>query len=273
MNYSKLIILINVLLLFFITTLNCQSIFKSINQTGSNVEIELTQPLYLFNITSLDNLYYDYDFNGTSVLNSCIFNSNYFSLDLSKFKNIDYSFPDLCSQYEHHFSICSNLSSYRDQSGIIYINEEHLTRFYPTGNLNTEVFEFGRFGFDHYALMLRYTSNDNPYCRDSHRYYFFECDENQEFNFTTPYVNFMECYVDVYIKSKYVCPYKNTKRTSIKYSLIQPNILRFTLDENSSNLISINNGEAIEVLQLKPIINSCENNGDIITVNGSIKIN
>ncbi|EAL65852.1 hypothetical protein DDB_G0283227 [Dictyostelium discoideum AX4] len=263
MNYSNLILSINVLLLFFITTLNCQSIFKSIIQTRSNVEIELTQPLYLFNITSLDNLYYNYDFNGTSVLNSCIFNSNYFSLNLSKLKNVDHSFPDHYSQYEHRFSICSNLSSYRSQSGLIYRGS-----FYTTGNLNTEEFEFGKFGFDDYALKLRYNSNNNNICGYSTRNYYFQCDENQEFNFTAPSVNFYDCYVNVYIKTKYVCPYKNTKRTSIKYSLVQPNILRFTLDENSSKLISINNGEAIEVLPIKPIINSCENNGDIITVNG-----
>ncbi|KAM9988827.1 hypothetical protein ACTFIY_004864 [Dictyostelium cf. discoideum] len=51
--------------------------------------------------------------------------------------------------------------------------------------------------------------------------------------------------------------------------LIQPNILLFTLNENSSNLISVNNdNNNIQVLPIKPIINSCENNGDIITVNG-----
>ncbi|KAM9973881.1 hypothetical protein ACTFIW_007543 [Dictyostelium discoideum] len=147
------------------------------------------------------------------------------------------------------------------QSGIVYGGGS----FYSTGDLNTEKIEFGKFGFDNYALKLTYNSN---FCGYSVRDYYFQCDENQEFNFTAPSVSFTDCFVNVYIKTKYVCPYKNTKGTSIKYSLIQPNILRFTLDENSSNFISINNGEAIEVLQLKPIINSCENNGDIITVSG-----
>ncbi|KAM9976075.1 hypothetical protein ACTFIR_009916 [Dictyostelium discoideum] len=101
----------------------------------------------------------------------------------------------------------------KSQSGIVYGGGS----FYSTGDLNTEKFEFGKFGFDNYALKLTYNSN---FCVYSTRDYYFQCDENQEFNFTAPSVSFTDCFVNVYIKTKY------------------------------------------------PIINSCENNGDIITVSG-----
>ncbi|EAL65860.1 hypothetical protein DDB_G0283243 [Dictyostelium discoideum AX4] len=268
MNFPKFILL-NILLLIFASTLNSQSIFSSINQNGSNVEIKLVQPLYLFNITNLDNLYNDYDLNGTSVLNSCIFNTTYFSLDLSILKNIDYIFKDSNSKYQHLFSICSRTKLYSAQSVMLNENGQSFT----TGNLNTEKFEIGRFGLNNYSLKLTYTNPAFSLCSNSGstRNYYFQCDENLEFNITSPNsknVNYYDCNVDVTIATKYVCPYKNIKKSSIKYSLIQPNILRFTLDENSSNLISINNGKVYEVLPIKPIIHSCENNGDIITVNG-----
>ncbi|KAM9976077.1 hypothetical protein ACTFIR_009918 [Dictyostelium discoideum] len=269
MNFPNFI-LSNILLLIFASTLNSQSIFSSINQTGSNVEIKLIQPLYLFNITSLENLYYNYDLNSTSVLNSCIFNTTYFSLDLSKLKNIDYIFKDSFSNYQHIFSICSQTNLYSAQSVITVIeNGQSLT----TGNLNTEKFEIGRFGLDNYALKLTYTNPAFSLCSNggSTRRYYFQCDENLEFNITAPNsknVNYYDCDVNFTIPTKYVCPYKNIKRSSIKYSLIQPNILSFTLDENSSNFISINNGKIHEVLPIKPIIYSCQNNGDIITING-----
>ncbi|KAM9976093.1 hypothetical protein ACTFIR_009934 [Dictyostelium discoideum] len=260
------------LFLFFITTLNSQSIFSSINQTGSNVEIQLAQPLNLLSITSLDNLYYNYDFNGTSVLNSCIFNSTYYSFDLSKFKNIDHSFPDYYEHdYKHLFSICSNLSFTNSQSGV----EGNGKFSFSTGYLNTESFKFGIYNVDNFELKLTYT---NPYISCPNifggtdlmsRDYYFICDESQEFNFTTPKLASKDdCKVSVTIKTKYVCPYKNNKRTPIKYSLIEPNIIRYTLDENSSNLISVNNGNKTIDLSIKPVINSCENNGDIITVKG-----
>ncbi|EAL65853.1 hypothetical protein DDB_G0283229 [Dictyostelium discoideum AX4] len=255
-----------------------QFIYTSINQTGSNVEIQLAEPLKLFNITSLDNLYYNYDFNGTSVLNSCIFNSTYYSFDLSKFKNIDYSFPDYYNpDYKHFFSICSNLSFTNSQSGA----EEYGKFSFPTGYLNTESFKLG-INNDNYKLKLTYT-NPHISCPNifggtdlMSRDYYFICDERQEFNFTSSkYASINDCNVDVYIKTKYVCPYKNNKRTPIEYSLIEPNILRYTLDENSSNLISVNGNKTIDLsiiqfkkLLLEPVINNCENNGDVITVKG-----
>ncbi|KAM9992070.1 hypothetical protein ACTFIZ_012723 [Dictyostelium cf. discoideum] len=268
MIYSNLILL--TILLLFVGTLKSQSIFKTVIQNGNDFEIKLEKPLFFYNITSLDNLYYDYDLNGTSVLNSCIFNSNYFSLNLTNLKNVDFSFQDNHqSTASHFFSICSDLSFYPAQSVITYPYQ------YPskTGNLNEETFELGKFGIDYYALKLTYKDSNSfvfQYVGGvSIRNYYFQCDENQEFNITVPYdMNHYDTTVDAYIKTKYVCSYKNTKKTSIKYSLIQPNILRFTLDENSSNLISINNND-IQVLPIIPIINSCENNGDIITVKGS----
>ncbi|KAN0023887.1 hypothetical protein ACTFIV_008277 [Dictyostelium citrinum] len=260
---SKLI-LSTILFLLFIGSLNSQSIYSSISQTGRNVEIKLAQPLYLFNITSLDYLYNNYDFNGTSVLNSCIFNSTFFSLDLSNLKNIDHHFGN---SYVHYFSICSGLSYYSYAQSVISNNYYH----YTTGELKTETFKFGRFGVDNFALKLTYSNNDIPICQYSERNYYFQCDENQEFNFTAP-SQYSDCYADVTIKTKYVCPYKNTKRTPIKYSLIQPNILRFTLDENFSNLISINNGYTFQSIPIKPIIDSCDNDGDIVTVNGIFSI-
>ncbi|KAM9973883.1 hypothetical protein ACTFIW_007545 [Dictyostelium discoideum] len=265
MKYSNLIF--STILLLFVGTLKSQSIFSSIFQTGNDFEIKLTQPLYVFNITSLDNIYDDYDLNGTSVLNSCIFNSNYFSLNLTNLKDVEYRFEDRYAPGIYHlFSICSKLSHYDSQSVVTNFKMFLL----ETGNLNKENFELGKFGFDDFALKLTYSSN-NQYCRYSTRNYYFQCDENQEFNFIAPYVSYTDCNVDVYIKTKLVCPYKNTKKTPIKYSLVQPNILRFTLDEISSNIFLINNNNT-QVLPIKPFIISCENNGDIIT-NRPIKYN
>ncbi|KAM9992056.1 hypothetical protein ACTFIZ_012730 [Dictyostelium cf. discoideum] len=269
MIYSNLILL--TILLLFIGTLKCQSIFSSVIQNGNDFEIKLEKPLFLYNISSLDYLYYDYDLNGTSVLNSCIFNSNYFSLNLTNLKNVDYSFQDNYDKTIYHFfSICSHLSFYPAQSVLTYPG----TQYSPskTGNLNEETFELGKFGVDNYALKLTYKDSHSQVFKYvggvSIRNYYFQCDENQEFNITVPHdMNHYDTTVDAYIKTKYVCSYKNVQKTSIKYSLIQPNILRFTLDENSSNLFSINNND-IQVLPIKPTINSCENNGDIITVNG-----
>ncbi|EAL65899.2 hypothetical protein DDB_G0283139 [Dictyostelium discoideum AX4] len=278
MIFSNLI-LSTILLLFFITALkSSESIFSSITQTGNDLEIKLAKPLYVLNITSLDYLYHE--LNGTSVLNSCIFNSNFYSLNLTRLKDVVYRFEHkVGSSYYHFFSICSEMPSFKSQSVVAILYGNIADHIRITGNLNTETFELGRFGFDNFALKLTYKNptsgvcyngNNEDYRSGTTRNYYFQCDENQEFNFTPPSTKYSDdCNVDVYIKTKYVCPYKNIKITPIKYSLIQPNILRFSLDENSSNLISVNNdNNDFQVLPIKPIINSCENNGDIITVNG-----
>ncbi|KAM9976071.1 hypothetical protein ACTFIR_009912 [Dictyostelium discoideum] len=282
MIFSNLI-LSTILLLFFTTVLkSSESFFSSIIQTGNDFEIKLAKPLYVLNITSLDYFYdyYSNALNGTSVLNSCVFNSNFYSLNLTSLKNVEYRFQfSFYIYYYHLFSICSEIPNFKNQSVIAEFDEEGSIEsiFSVTGNLDTETFELGRFGFDNFALKLTYKNPTSGLCNDvgSIRNYYFQCDENENFSMSIPSrPSIYDCVIDVYIKTKHVCPYKNAKLTPVKYSLIQPNILRFTLDENSSNLISVNNDKNdFQVLPIKPTIYSCENNGDIITVNGLFLIN
>ncbi|KAN0004062.1 hypothetical protein ACTFIZ_010234 [Dictyostelium cf. discoideum] len=245
--------------LFFInincSTLNNYYIFKSYNQTGNRIDIELVNPLQQTNITSIENFYYQ---NVTTVKNSCKFNSYSMSLDLSQFKNNIY-YANYRSNIKFLFGICSS----------VYYSSSSQSAFSPaiayTSDLYSETFQMGRYGLDDFALMLNYSGYYGAASLIK-----FYCDWNTDFEYDVTFEDVQENVVKSHIKvfTKKVCQNKNVERKTVNFNSTQPNIVSIYLNADSSNVFSFNNDVVIEKLNLEPIVYNFKSGEDQIIING-----
>ncbi|KAM9964609.1 hypothetical protein ACTFIW_004380 [Dictyostelium discoideum] len=259
---SKLFVFIFSFFYLFFININCSPlknyyIFKSYNQTGNRIDIELVNPLQQTNITSIENFYYK---DVTSIPNSCIFKSNSTSIDLTQFKNIFYYGDYKNSIKSFTFGICSMVSYYGYQSlySQIYV--------YPT-NINSETFQIGRYGLDDFALMLNYSQTLG--ISSSIKFY---CDWNTDFDYDVSFEDIQDYHVksNIRVFTKKVCQTINVERKSVDFNSTQPNTISIYLNANSSNVFSFNNDIVFEKLNLEPIVYSfkSDENQDKIIING-----
>ncbi|KAN0036766.1 hypothetical protein ACTFIV_002075 [Dictyostelium citrinum] len=227
--------------------------FKSYNQTGNRIDIELVNPFDQINITSVENFYYE---KGTSQKYSCIFKSSSMSIDLTKFKNIQY-FADYNGYNTFWFKTCPN-------SGV---QSYYSSQYIPNISYFSETFQLGKYGIDDYALILNYS---DVYSRATTIKFY--CDWNIDFDYSVNFtaLNPYEPSAEIKVSTKNVCPYINVKKNSVDYKLIQPNILSIYLNANSSNIFSFNNDIAVEKLNLEPIVYNFTSiqDGNIIIISG-----
>ncbi|KAN0030258.1 hypothetical protein ACTA71_010020 [Dictyostelium dimigraforme] len=257
-NIFILSFLINIfVLILFFKNINC-SIIQSYNQTGNRIDIQLKEPLFKVNITSLGNPLYE---NAVSTLNSCLFNTSAISIDLTKFKGVVNRIKN--TGYDDFvFTLCDIVK--KDYQSYAYD--------VPYGIPETETFKLGRYGIDDYALKLSYASLKLWFCYTTSTITFY-CSENDDFRIHYHDPPTTQCAYDIEIDSKHVCPYRNVKLMKSNYYLTQPNIVSILLDENSTTTFFFNNGSFIENLLIKPIVYSIENDDYQIIVNGLFFVN
>ncbi|KAM9981687.1 hypothetical protein ACTFIY_004002 [Dictyostelium cf. discoideum] len=239
---SKLFAFILSFFYLFFININCSSlknyyIFKSYNQTGNRIDIELVNPLQQTNITSIENFYYQ---NVTSIINSCKFNSNSMSIDLTQLKNNVYN-ANYKNNIYFSFSICGPNSYIGYQS---YYTPSY---FYSTYS-NTETFEIGRYGLDDFALMLNYSLPIGII--SSIKFY---CDWNTDFGYDINFEDIQEYYLksNIRVFTKKVCQSINVERKTVDFNSTQPNTISIYLNANSSNVFSFNNDIVVEKLNLE----------------------
>ncbi|KAN0004063.1 hypothetical protein ACTFIZ_010235 [Dictyostelium cf. discoideum] len=248
--------------LFFInincSTLNNYFIFKSYNQTGNRIDIELVNPLQQTNITSIENFYYQTVSSSTL---SCEFRSDSMYLDFKPFENKIYyaNYKNISNSFA--FSICSgvNTPSYYSYQSMYYSSYA-----YPT-DLYSERFQMGRYGLDDFALMLNYSNSWGV--ASSIKFY---CKLNTDFEYDVTFEDVQEYYVKSYIRvfTKKVCQNKNVERKTVNFNSTQPNIVSIYLNADSSNVFSFNNDVVVENFNLEPIVYNFKSDEDQIIING-----
>ncbi|KAN0030260.1 hypothetical protein ACTA71_010022 [Dictyostelium dimigraforme] len=253
-------LLINILvLILFFKNINCS--IQSYNQTGNRIDIQLIEPLFKINITSLGNPLYE---NAVSTLNSCLFNTSTISIDLTKFKGV-VNYIKNTGYDDFVFTLC----------GAVKPHTQSYSGFDSYGRPETETFKLGRYGIDDYALKLSYSSFEElPYTSLTITFY---CSDEDDFKILKKFPpNVGQSHYNISIDSRHVCPYRNVKLMKSNYYLTQPNIASILLDENSTSTFFFNNGYSIENTSTKyldPIVYSIENDDNQIVVNGFFFVN